>query len=136
MMSIEERFDMERQYRDQESDQARYAGRRKFNFCHRCGAIDGMQVIYHETMERMGVDEIVSLTPWYSAPREPYYLFCACPRCNRDKVIPDGYKPMSIDGVLYWTGHAVSMAPDYATLAEPEAATAGQDSRESAGLEG
>lgn len=133
-MSIDERFDLERQYHGQESNQAQYASRGKFNFCHQCGTDFGMQSTPADMLE-MTDDEIEELA-WYrdTAIANDERLFYPCSQCNKDKIIPDGFVLMTIEGIMAW---AISdlMAPDYAALArEPVAATAGLDSSDAAGL--
>lgn len=99
-MSVEERFDMERQYHDQESTPARYAGRRKFTGCSQCGSVDGMNSVHRETLAQLDAEVITLLSPWYSAPEDGEYLFHACRRCNRQDIIPAGY--VRIRGVTAW----------------------------------
>ena len=142
-MSIEERFDTERQHYDQER-QSRWAGRRKFEFCRWCGSVGGMQAVHRETLMEMTDHEIRLLAPWYR-DRDSLtddYLYYPCLRCNRSIVcnqpivIPGDYVPVPTNKVLTVWRIADPMAPDYAALAaEPVAATASGDSRESAGLE-
>lgn len=137
-MSINERLDMERQYRDQESTQSRLAGRLKFACCRRCGSADGMQKVHRRTLAEMTDTEIAALASWYRL--EPSYMaeyrYYPCPRCNRGIIISRDFVIVSTDEVLEWR-NADPMSPDYAALAaEPEQVLASLVDRDSAGLEG
>jgi hypothetical protein len=123
--------------------QDQFAGRGKFTGCRQCGNPDGMQAVHRETLMEMTDHEIRLLALWYR-DRDSLtddYLYYPCPRCNRSIVcnqpivIPDDYVPVPTNEVLTVWRIADPMAPDYAALAaEPEAVTAGQDSRENAGI--
>jgi len=130
---------MEHQYRDQESNQARYASasRRKFQFCRRCGSKIGMQAVHKDTLGEM-TDMELSRT-WYTNGNTEY-LFYPCSLCNPapNSIIPSEMKLVSgILSVRVWCADNSSIAdlqPDYAALAEPEPVLASEDSRKSAGL--
>lgn len=137
-MTIEQCLDLEREDRRHESIQAQLSGRRKFTCCHQCGGVDGMQAVHRETLIQLKVVTVVSkLAPWYSEPGNVEYLFCSCPHCNPVGRIPDGYEQILFIDILDWLQRDRDpMVPDYEALAaEPVAATAGQDSWDSAGLE-
>ena len=136
-MTIEQRLDLERQYHDQESNQARYAGRLKCTGCSICGSVDGMNSTHRETLAQLDAEIITMLAPWYLAPEDGEYLFHACRRCNRQGIVPAGYVRMRVADIPAWLDRDTDpMALDYEALArEPVTATAGQDSRDAAGLE-
>ena len=134
-MSVEERFDMERQYRDQET-QSRWTGRREFEFCRECGRVDGMKAVHRDTLAEMPPPVLGWIKNqqlwWWREPGNSEYLFYPCTTCNPDRIIPASF--VSVIDIQAWLD-ADSMAPGYAALAaEPEAATAGEDSRDSAGI--
>lgn len=115
--------------------QDRYGGRFKFEFCHRCGSQDGMQSCHYECMIILTVTVIELLAPWFSEPGNDAELFYPCHTCNRAKIVPLVFDPLGIADVLAWVNERDPMAPDWAALAaEPEAALASIDSRESAGI--
>ena len=135
-MTIEQRLDLEREDRRHEGTLARLAGRRKFTCCPICGSADGMDSVHRDTMMLLNAEHIKLLAPWYLGYSDSEHLFHACDRCNRRGAIPTGFVRIRVADIPAWiSDDADPMAPDYAALAaEPEAATAGQDSRESAGL--
>ena len=136
-MSIDEQLNMERQYRDQESNQARYAGRRKFHGCPECGSDFGMRSMEREIVTMLCPDAIASLGPWYEEPDNDLVLYYPCFVCNYlGERIPDAWEKLETEeDVLEWCKQPDPMAPDYEALAaEPAAATASQDSHESAGI--
>lgn len=128
---------------DYESTQARLADRGKYTGCRECGTDYGMQSVHRETLTVMTDHEIRLFAPWYRY-RESLtddYLYYPCPTCNRSVVcnqpivIPDDFVPVPTGDVLTKWRIANPMSPDYEALAaEPVAATAGQDSCDSAGL--
>lgn len=137
-MSVRERLDLEREDRRHEGTLARLGGRFKFTCCRRCGRVDGMQPVHRNTLTEMTNREIEMLASWYRYDQSltDDYLYYPCPRCNIPIVIPDDFIPVLTEEVLTDWRQKDSMEPDYAALAaEPEAATAGEDSRESAGWE-
>jgi hypothetical protein len=78
--------------------------------------------------------EIKALAPWFHLDWAQEYRYYICPRCNA--FTTGDFAPVPISDVLAWLNRDL-MKPDYAALAaEPVAATAEQDSRDSAGLEG
>jgi len=134
-MGVEERFDLERRYRDQEA-QAQWAGRRKFQFCHWCGRPDGMKAVHRETL--IDIPRTIEggkvIAAWHRESGNDEYLFHPCLSCNRDKIIPADFVSMTTDEVLDWIDRD-SMAPDYAALAAEEPMSQIEDSRDSAGME-
>jgi len=148
-MSVEERLDLEREDHHHESTQARLGGRGKSAYCRQCKSNFRMQSVHRETLAKMTDAEIEALGPWYRCPESltDEYLYYPCPACNWPVVITNDFASVPIDEVLgkwrtdcglpNWGEDPREMKPDYAALAaEPEAVTAGQDSRDSAGLEG
>jgi len=114
--------------------QDRYAGRRKFTGCHRCGSIDGMQIVHRETLENMSIFVIGLVRDWHRLPdSDDNELFCPCRFCNRDRVIPSGYEPVNLLTVQDWLNRD-PMAPDYAAPAAEEPVLASEDSHDAAGL--
>lgn len=134
-MTIEQRLDMERQYRDYEGMPARLVGRRKFNFCHRCGSLDGMRAVNRDTMDSMPAEALRLLDTLYYRAGNSAYLFYACHHCNRDKVIPDGFSALGLDDMLCWINIG-RPRPGFAALAAEEPVSQIEDSRDSAGTEG
>lgn len=135
-MSVEERFDMERQYHDHESTHARLSGRRKFQLCRQCESVDGMQACHRDTLANLLRGELERLAPiLHSMNSDSTSLFYACYCCNPDRILPSGYRPMTMDEVLDWLDRD-PMAPDYEALAAEEPVSQIEDSRESAGMEG
>ena len=133
-MSAEERFDLERQYHDQEGHVARLAGRLKSACCRQCGGVDGMQAVHRETMDSMPAEALRLLDVLYYRAGTGAYLFYACNRCNQDKVIPDGLSALGLDDILCWINIG-RPRPDYAALAaEPEPVLTSLRDRESAGI--
>ena len=129
-MSIEERLDMKRDDRRHEDALARLSGRRKFTGCRECGGDFGMQGICREALAMMYYSQ--QYVRWHKEAGNSEYLFVVCRACNPEEIIPDGFTAMSADEVLAWL-NPDPMSLDYAALArEPEAATAGEDSHESA----
>ena len=131
-----ENLRMEEAYRDQESNQARLAGRGKSACCRQCGSADGMRSVHRDSLGT--ARDAVWYGRWYEEQGNSEYLFYACETCNWTRLIPTNFEELSRDGVQDWLDRDTDpKAPDWAALAaEPGAATAGQDSRESAGLEG
>jgi hypothetical protein len=120
-----------------EGTQAQLAGRLKSACCRQCGGVDGMDSVHRETLVQLTAHHIALLAPWYRQPGNSEYLFRACDRCNRRGVMPIGYERVRIIDIPGWLGDTDIMQPDYEALAvEQVAATAGEDSRASAGLEG
>jgi len=159
-MSIDECLDLEREDRDHESTQARYARRLKFACCPECGGNFGMRGVARDELAAMSILTIRLLAPLYREPGNSEYLFFTCRDCNKDKIIPDGFELIAGQSVLAWANEQRPMAPDYAApttdlsqydwgedpremepdyaalAAEPEPVLASQVDRESAGLEG
>jgi len=132
-MSVEERFELEREDYRHESPQARLAGRLKLEFCHWCGRPDGMKSVHRETLEEISSEAL--LPPiLYREPGNSEYLFYPCPDCNRQRIIPADF--ISVTDVQAWLDRD-PMAPDYDALAaEPEQVSQITDARDSAGMEG
>jgi len=81
-----------------EKPQDRLAGRRKFQFCPRCGSQDGMQAAHRETLAEMPSPALNWIKSqrlhWYREPGNAEFLFYPCSECNRDRVIPSGFVAM------------------------------------------
>ena len=103
-MSVEERFDLERQYRDQESALAHLGGRRKFTGCPECGSEDGMFSATREEMAEFLPGGIERLAPWHKEPGNDLVLYHECMFCNWRgcRGVPDDLEPVDIEAVLEW----------------------------------
>ena len=137
-MTIEQRLDLEREDRRRESTQARLGGRRKFAMCRRCGSNYGMQNVHRDTLAEMPLPTLNWIKSrkfgWYRELDNDEYLFYPCSTCNPGRVVPDGF--MAMHDIQAWLDRD-PMALDYEALAaKPVAATAAEDSRAAAGLEG
>ena len=119
---------MERQYRNQESNQARLGGRGKFTGCRECGSDFGMYSASREEMAEFLPRAIEKLAPWYKEPDNDLVLYHECMFCNwrGGQGVPDDLEPLNVTEVLAWFNRD-PMAPDYAALAS-------EDSRDSAGI--
>lgn len=132
-MTIEQQLDLERDDRRHESPVARLAGRLKSACCRQCGSADGMRAVHRDTMDSMPAEALRLLDTLYYASGNSAYLFYACHCCNRDKIIPGGFSALGLDDMLCWINLGRPRPNCDALAREPEAATAGQDSRNSAG---
>ena len=127
-----ETADLQRREAMDTKPQDRYTGRRKFTMCRQCGSDFGMWGICREVLARMPYS--AQYVRWHREAGNDEYLFCICAVCNQDGIIPpSGFTEMTADEVRAWLD-ADPMTPDYAALAAEEPVTAGQDSRESAGM--
>ena len=69
--------------------------------CQWCGSLDGMQDYYHWNVPDWRVVE--NHPTFYAHPEAPGdMIFAPCYECNRAKMIPRGYYPVSWPGVLEW----------------------------------
>ena len=120
-MSIEERLDLEHEYRDQEGTLARLSGRLKFAWhCRECGNDFGMHGVDRETLAAAPRVTLDALAPWYEDPGNDRILYHPCLYCNyHGDRIPDGMEQLEIEDVLAWLIRD-PMAPDYAALAAEE----------------
>ena len=123
---------------------ARYAGRRKFTGCPECGSTFGMFGATQEQIIEFLPGAIKRFAPWYKDPANDLVLYYPCWQCNfgSQYSVPDGFEPISVTNVLYWSCSAMidrlnsTLEPDYTALAAEEPVLASDMDRNSAGLEG
>lgn len=124
----EETAAMQRQEAMETRPQDRYARRGKFTGCPECGSDFGMHSALREEMAEFMPGAIKRFAPWYKDSGNDLVLYYPCWRCNfgGDRPVPDGFEPISIADVLYWSCSAMvdlldsALKPDYAALAREE----------------
>ena len=93
---------LERDAWQYENTLARLGSRRKYDFCRQCGSEDRMQKVHRDTLAGMRLAPIIALDWYAELGNDAEYLFCPCPVCNPDKIIPDLFEALSLADVLDW----------------------------------
>ena len=67
--------------------------------CPECGSIDGMVSVWREEI----CDDDIEREGWYCYPGGcDHYLYRTCWACNRQGIVPEGYKPVDAAWIRAW----------------------------------